>query len=73
MPSFCAFNYSNCADKEKDKSNYRFSSIVKNNSKKGLKLESDKGKVVSSNFQERFNFERKLERTRIKIMLSASP
>ena len=38
MPSFCAFNYSNCADKEKDKSNYRFSSIVKNNSKKGLKL-----------------------------------
>ena len=38
MPSFCAFNYSNCADKEKDKSNYRFSSILKNNSKKGLKL-----------------------------------
>ena len=38
MPSFSAFNYSNCADKEKDKSNYRFSSIVKNNSKKGLKL-----------------------------------
>ena len=37
-------------------------------------FESEKGKVVSSNFQERFNFERKLERirTRIKIMLSAS-
>ena len=38
MPSFCAVNYSNCANREKDKSNYRFPSIVKNNSKKGLKL-----------------------------------
>ena len=39
MLSFCAiFNWSNCADKEKDKSNYRFPSIVKNNGKEGLKL-----------------------------------
>ena len=32
------FNSRNCADKEKDKSNYRFPSIVKNNGKEGLKL-----------------------------------
>ena len=38
MPSFCAANYSNCANREKDKSNCHFPSIVKNNSKKGLKL-----------------------------------
>ena len=30
-------NSSNRADREKDKSNYRFPSIVKNNSKEGLK------------------------------------
>ena len=36
MPSFCAVNYSNCANREKDKSKYRFSSIVKNNSKRSL-------------------------------------
>ena len=34
MPSFCAVNYSNCADREKEKSDYDFPSIVKNNSKK---------------------------------------
>ena len=38
MPSFCAVNYSNCANREKDKPKCRFSSVVKNNSKKGLKL-----------------------------------
>ena len=39
MPSFCVvFNYSNSADREKNKSNYRFPSIVKNNGKEGLKL-----------------------------------
>ena len=38
MPSFCAVNYSNCANWEKDKYNYRFPSIFKNNSKNGLKL-----------------------------------
>ena len=39
MPSFCAvFNYSNRDDREKDKCNYHFSSIVKNNNKEDLKL-----------------------------------
>ena len=39
MQSFCAvFNYSNCADIEKNKSNYRFPSIANNNGKEGLKL-----------------------------------
>ena len=39
MPSFCAvFNCSNRDDREKDKCNYRFSSIVKNNNKEDLKL-----------------------------------
>ena len=38
MPSFCAVNYSNCADREKDKANDRIPPIVKNNSKKGLKF-----------------------------------
>ena len=36
MPSFCVVNYSNCANRKKDKSNYRFPLIVKNNNK-GLK------------------------------------
>ena len=38
-------------------------------------FESEKRKVVTLNFQERFNFKRKLERTRprIKIILSSSP
>ena len=39
MPSFCAvFNYSNRADREKNKSNYHFPSVVKNNGKEGQKL-----------------------------------
>ena len=61
MLSFCAiFNWSNCADKEKDKSNYRFPSIVKNNGKEGLKLSKvrKEEKVVSSNFQERFKWDK---------------
>ena len=38
MPNFCAvLNCSNRPDREKDKSNNSFPSIVKNNSKKGLK------------------------------------
>ena len=55
MLSFCAvFNCTNCAEKKKDKSNCSFPSIDKNNGKEGLKLLKGK-KVVSSNFQERFN------------------
>ena len=38
ISSFCSVNYSNCADREKDKSNYCFPSIVKINSKKGWEL-----------------------------------
>ena len=38
MSSFCAVIYSNCADREKDKLNYRFPSIVRNNRKKALKI-----------------------------------
>ena len=39
MPSFCVvFNCSNRADREKNKSNYRFPSVVKNTGKEGLKL-----------------------------------
>ena len=39
MASFgAAFSFSNCADRENDKLNYRFLSVVKNNGKEGLKL-----------------------------------
>ena len=57
MHIFCAvFNSPNRAGRENEKSNYRFPSIVKNNVKERLDyFESEKGKVVSSNFQERFN------------------
>ena len=44
---------------EKNKSNYCFPPIVKNNGKKRLEtFESEKGKVVSSNFLKRFNWEK---------------
>ena len=76
MTRFCAvFNYSNGADREKDKSNDRFPSIVKNNSKEGLKLlKVSRQKWLAQIFRKVLT-ERKLERTRsrIKIMLSASP
>ena len=65
MPSFCAvFNCWNLADKVKDKSNYRFRSIVKNNGKEGLKL---------SKVKDLTDIELERTRIRIKIMLSASP
>ena len=39
MPSFCAvLRYSNCVDREKDRSYYCLLSIVKNNGKEGIKL-----------------------------------
>ena len=75
MPSFCAaLNFSNCADREKDKSNYRFPSIVENNFREGLKL-SKLSKEKSGWLIFSRDKEVKLERirTRIKIMLSASP
>ena len=59
MPGFCAVsNCLNSADREKDKSIYHFLSIVKNNGREGLKLSKVKIKVVSSNFQETFNWEK---------------
>ena len=61
MLTFCpAFNCSNRAGKEKGKSNYRFPSIAKNNGKEGLKLSKvrKEEKVVSSNFQERFKWDK---------------
>ena len=76
MPSFCTVNYSNCANREKDKSNYRFPSIVKNNNKEGLKLSKvRREKWLAQIFRKDFNLRRKLKRTRtrVKIMLSASP
>ena len=77
MLSFCAvFNCSNRADKEKDKSDHRFLSIVENKGKEGLKLskvrkeEKCLAQILRKNLTET-----KLgrARTRTKIMLSASP
>ena len=71
MPKFCAvFNCSYRADRENEKSNYRFPSIVKNNGKESLKL----SKVRRVQIFRKNLTERKPERTRakIKIILSAS-
>ena len=77
MLSFCAvFNCSSYADKEKDKSNYRFFSIVKNNGKEDLKLSKvrKEEKWLAQIFRKDLT-ETKLEatKTRTKIMLSVSP
>ena len=74
MTSFCAaLNCSNGADREKNKSNYHFPSIVENNGKEGLKRSKvRRGKWLAQSFSEDLT-KKKLERTRIKIMLSASP
>ena len=73
MTRFCAvFNCSNRADREKNKSNYRFPSIVKNNGKEGLKrLKVRRGRWLAQIFSKDLT-KRKLERTRMKIMLPAS-
>ena len=76
MPRYCAiFNCSNCADREKDKSNYRFPSIVKNNGKETLKLIKVRRQEWLVQIFRKVLTERKLGKTRsrIKIMLSASP
>ena len=74
MPSFCAvLNSSSRAYREKDKSNYHFSSIVKNNGKKGLKHSKvRRTKSLAQIFRKDLT-ERILERKRIKITRSASP
>ena len=60
MPSFCAVNYSNCANREKDKSNCRFPSIVENNSKKGLKLSKVRREKWLAQIFRKYLTERKL-------------
>ena len=74
MPSFSAvLNYSNCANREKDKSNYHFPSTVKNNGKKGLKHSKVRRENWLGQTFRRDLTERMLERTIIKIILSTSP
>ena len=75
MPSFCAvFNFSNCVDREKVKSNYRFALFVKTNAKEGLKLSKMRREKWLAQILWNDLTERKLERTttRIKVILSAS-
>ena len=67
------FNCSNHADREKDKSNYHFPSVVKNNRKEGLKLSKVRREKWLAQIFRKDLTERKLERTRMKIMPSASP
>ena len=76
MSSFCAaFNCSNRADREKDKSNYPFPSIVKNDNKQGFKISKVRRKKWLAQILRKDLTERKLEKTRvrIKIMFCASP
>ena len=63
MRSFCTvFNCSNRADREKNKSNYRFPSIVKNNGKEGLKLSKVRREKWLAQIFRKDLTERKLER-----------
>ena len=63
IPSFCAvFSCSNCADREKDKPNHRFSSI----GSEGLKLSKVRRKNWLAQIFRKDLTERKLERTRIR-------
>ena len=66
------FNCSNRVDREKDKSNYRFPSIVTNNGKEGLKLSKVRSEKWLAQIFRKHLTETNLER-RMKIMLSASP
>ena len=66
MLSFCAvFNYSNRADREKDKSSYRFPSFVKNNGEEGLKLQKSRREKWLAQMSRKDLTERKLENTRV--------
>ena len=74
MTSFCAvFNCSNRPDTGKNKFNYRFPLIIKNNGKEGLKLSKVRREKWLAQVFSKDLTERKLERARMKIMLSASP
>ena len=73
MQNFRAvFNCSNRADREKNKSNYRFPSIVKNNDKEGLTLSKVRREKSLAQIFRKDLTERKLEKTRMKILLSVS-
>ena len=65
------FDCSNRADREKNKSNYRFSSIVKNNGKKDLTFSKVRRKKSLVQIFRKDLTERNLENTKMKIMLSA--
>ena len=66
MPSFCAvFNCSNRADREKDKSYYRFPSIIRNNGEEGLKLSKLRREKWIAQICRKDLTERKLENTRV--------
>ena len=74
MQSFCAvFNCSNNVETEKNKSNYCFSSTVKNNGKEGLTIWKVWRKKSLAQIFWKDLTERKLEKARMKITLSASP
>ena len=68
MPRFCAvLNFSNHANRDKDKSNYHFPSIVKNNFGEGQKPLKVRTKKWLAQIYKKNLTEIKLERTRIKI------
>ena len=66
MPSFCAvFNCSNRADREKDKSYYRFPSNIRNNGEEGLKLSKLRREKWIAQICRKDLTEKKLENTRV--------
>ena len=74
MQIFCAvFNCSNRADREKNKSNYRFTSVITNNDKEGLTLSKVRREKSLAQIFRKCLTERKLEKARTDIILSASP
>ena len=66
------FNCSNSADREKNKTNYCFPSIIKNIGKEGLTLSKVKREKSLAQIFRKDLTEIKLEKTRMKIMLFAS-
>ena len=73
MKIFCAVvNCSNCTNRKKNKSNYHFPSIVKNNGKEGLTLSKVRREKSLVPILRKYLTEIKLEKTRMKIMLFAS-
>ena len=67
-----SINCSNRADRKKNKSNYHFSSIVKNSGKEGLTLSKMRREKSLAQIFKKDLTERKLVKARMKIILSAS-